>query len=54
MMFTNRDGRFGAAGLAPGRWRVEMLTEPTTVYFIDVPEDAVGVYRKAEIAPTGE
>ena len=54
MMFTNRDGRFGAAGLAPGRWRVEMLTEPTTVYFIDVPEDAVGVYRTAELAPTGE
>jgi outer membrane usher protein len=53
-MFTNREGRFGATGLAPGRWRIEMNTEPTTIYFIDVPADAVGVFRTNDLTPSGD
>jgi len=52
-LFTNREGRFGATGLAPGRWRIEMLTEPPTVYIIDVPEDATGIFRTNDLIPTG-
>ena len=53
-LFTNREGRFGATGLAPGRWRIEMLTEPPTVYIIDVPPEATGVVRTGDISPAGE
>lgn len=50
-LFTNRDGRFGLAGLRPGRWRIEMLTDPVTVYFVDIPRDAVGVVRLGDVGP---
>jgi outer membrane usher protein len=53
-LFTNREGRFGATGLAPGRWRIEMLTEPPTVYVIDVPADATGVFRTNDLTPSGD
>jgi len=52
VIFTNREGRFGAAGLRPGRWRVEMLTEPTSVYIIDVPANAVGVVKTGDLKPS--
>ena len=29
-LFTNRTGSFGAQGLAPGKWIIEMPTEPET------------------------
>ena len=51
-IFTNRDGRFGAAGLKPGRWRIEMLTDPATSYTIDIPASAVGVVRLGDVNPT--
>ena len=51
-LFTNRDGRFGAAGLAPGRWRIEMLTEPKTTYVITIPDAAQGVVRLGDLQPT--
>ena len=53
-LFTNREGRFGASGLAPGRWRIEMLTDPATVYFIDIPADTVGIYRTNDLTPSGD
>ncbi|WP_126176164.1 fimbrial biogenesis outer membrane usher protein [Tsuneonella rigui] len=53
-VFTNRQGRFGAAGLAPGKWRVEMLDDARSVFIIDVPADAQGVLRVGEIRPSGE
>jgi outer membrane usher protein len=51
-LFTNRDGRFGAAGLAPGRWRIEMLTEPRSTYVITIPATAVGVVRLGDVQPS--
>lgn len=53
-VFTNRQGRFGAAGLAPGKWRVEMLDDARSVYIIDVPPETQGVLRLGEIRPSGE
>lgn len=52
-IFTNRDGRFGAAGLAPGRWRIQMMDEARTTYIINVPENVEGVLRVGEIRPSG-
>lgn len=51
-LFTNRQGRFGASGLAPGQWRIEMLDSKNSVYVITVPDDAKGVVRLGEITPT--
>lgn len=53
-LFTNRIGRFGATGLAPGRWRIEMLDAKKSVYLITIPEDADGVVRLGEISPVKE
>jgi outer membrane usher protein len=50
-LFTNREGRFGAAGLAPGRWRIEMPTEPPVIYEINIPRDAKGVVRAGDLRP---
>ncbi|HVR89809.1 MAG TPA: fimbrial biogenesis outer membrane usher protein [Novosphingobium sp.] len=50
-LFTNRIGRFGATGLAPGQWRIEMLDEQNSVYVIDIPADSQGIVRLGEITP---
>ncbi|MFM5947764.1 MAG: fimbrial biogenesis outer membrane usher protein, partial [Novosphingobium sp.] len=42
-VFTNRQGRFGATGLAPGQWRIEMLDANKSVYVITIPQDAEGI-----------
>ncbi|MFI4933457.1 MAG: fimbrial biogenesis outer membrane usher protein [Caulobacterales bacterium] len=52
VVFTNRDGRFGLAGLRPGRWRIEMLSDPKTIYVVDIPANADGVVRTGDIKPT--
>lgn len=44
-LFTNREGRFGASGLRPGQWRIEMGSEPASVYLLTVPQAIVGVYQ---------
>ena len=51
-IFTNRDGRFGAAGLAPGRWRIVMNDDQHSTYVIVVPESTEGVLRVGDIRPT--
>lgn len=48
-IFTNRTGRFGISGMRPGRWRIEMPTEPPTVVEIVVPEKSLGVVRLGEV-----
>ena len=53
-LFTNRIGRFGATGLAPGQWRLEMLDDRKSVFLIDIPKDAKGVVRLGEIKPVKE
>jgi outer membrane usher protein len=52
-IFTNRDGRFSAQGLAPGEWDIEMATEPGTRYLLRVPEQTVGMYRAEVLRPVG-
>ena len=50
-LFTNRQGRFGATGLAPGQWRLEMLDSKNSTYVITIPADADGVVRLGDITP---
>lgn len=53
-VFTNRQGRFGATGLAPGQWRIEMLDANKSVYVITIPQDAEGIVRLGDITPVKE
>lgn len=53
-VFTNRQGRFGASGLAPGQWRIQMLDANRSVYLITIPQDAEGVIRLGDITPVKE
>jgi outer membrane usher protein len=52
MVFTNRAGRFGAEGLAPGRWIIEVKLENETLrYELDVPEKTEGLLRAGILLP---
>jgi outer membrane usher protein len=51
-VFTNREGRFGLSGLKPGRWRIDMLTDPKSSYVIEIPAAAAGIVRLGDISPT--
>lgn len=53
-VFTNRQGRFGATGLAPGKWRIEMLDDRKSVFVIDIAADAKGIVKLGEIKPQEE
>lgn len=50
-IFTNAAGRFSMSGLRPGLWRVQSSDTTDTVYYIDVPADAEGLYRAGELKP---
>jgi len=50
-LFTNAAGRFGAQGLAPGRWRIEMATDPPQHFLLDVPAATVGLLRAGTLRP---
>lgn len=52
-LFTNRQGRFGATGLAPGKWKLEMLDDRQSTYLIDIPKSADGIVRLGQITPQG-
>ena len=52
-IFTNRQGRFGAVGLAPGKWRLQMLDAKKSTFVIDVPENADGIVRLGEVRASG-
>jgi outer membrane usher protein len=45
VLFTNGAGRFGAQGLAPGRWRIEMATDPPQHFILEIPPDTSGLFR---------
>lgn len=49
VIFTNREGRFGATGLAPGRWRIDMLDGEKSSFIIDVPAETDGVLRVGDL-----
>jgi outer membrane usher protein len=50
-VFTNRAGRFGAQGMRPGLWIIEMATTPKTRYEVRIPEGTVGLYRAGKLSP---
>ncbi len=53
-IFTNRAGKFGAQGLRPGRWVVDMATEPSkTRYVLEIPEKSVGLVKLGTLKPAG-
>ena len=53
-IFTNKAGRFGAQGLRPGSWIIEMATEPKTRFAIDVPDGTVGLLKLETLKPVGD
>lgn len=53
-VFTNSAGRFGAEGLAPGKWIIEMEgDEGKTSFEINVPIDATGLFKAGTLSPSG-
>ena len=53
-IFTNGAGRFGADGLAPGRWTIQMETDPVpTKFTIVIPEGATGLFKAGTLDPVG-
>jgi outer membrane usher protein len=50
-LFTSRDGKFGAQGLRPGHWRIEMPTEPPIAYEFTVTDSADGIARTGDLHP---
>ena len=52
-VFTNAEGKFGAEGLAPGRWVLDMATEGgATQFIIDVPEGTNGLVKAGTLQPS--
>lgn len=50
-VFTNRRGRFVAQGIGPGRWRIRMDTSPPLDFELNIPENAVGLFRAGDLRP---
>jgi outer membrane usher protein len=50
-VFTNRNGKFSAQGLCPGRWILDMATTPSTRFVLDIPEDTVGIVKLGTLKP---
>ena len=53
-VFTNSSGKFGADGLAPGKWIIDMATEGApTRFVIDIPKGTDGLYQAGTLKPAG-
>ena len=53
-IFTNGAGRFGAEGLSPGRWIIEMATEGAPTRFVlEIPDGTDGLYKAGTLQPAG-
>jgi outer membrane usher protein len=50
-VFTNRVGKFYAQGLRPGRWVIDMATEPKTRFVIDIPKGTKGLWKPGTLKP---
>lgn len=50
-IFTNSVGRFGAAGLKPGRWRVRINGDAGASYLIAIPSEATGLVQAGTLEP---
>lgn len=52
-LFTNSTGRFGATGLAPGRWRITLTDADKTRFDLVIPKDAEATIAVGELRPSG-
>ncbi|WP_176593728.1 fimbria/pilus outer membrane usher protein [Sphingobium sp. EM0848] len=52
-IFTGRNGKFGAQGMRPGRWRIEMPTQPPTVFEIIVGQADNDVVQLGDVHAAG-
>jgi len=53
-IFTNAAGRFGAEGLAPGRWIIELADDNVPIrYAIDIPAGTTGLFKAGTLSPVG-
>jgi outer membrane usher protein len=52
ILFTSRDGRFGAQGLRPGRWRIDLPATPPVSYIIEVPAGGGAMVRVGDLKPS--
>lgn len=50
-LFTNSTGRFGATGLAPGRWRITLTDADKTSFDLFIEKGAEGTIRVGELRP---
>lgn len=51
-IFTNAAGRFGAEGLAPGKWTIELATsDQPALYEIDIPAAVDGLFDAGTLRP---
>jgi outer membrane usher protein len=48
-VFTNRAGKFGVQGMRSGKWRIEMPTQPPTVFEIVVGEAMNDVVQLGDV-----
>jgi outer membrane usher protein len=53
-VFTNAAGRFGADGLAPGRWTIRMESATAPLLFtLDIPAGTEGLFKAGSLSPSG-
>ena len=51
-VFTNAAGKFGADGLAPGRWVIEMDSDgPLSRFSLDIPKGTDGLFKAGVLRP---
>ena len=51
-IFTNGAGKFGAEGLAPGKWIIEMATDGApTLFALEIPGGTDGLIKVGELKP---
>lgn len=51
-VFTNAAGRFGAEGLSPGRWIIDLDdADATTRYAFEVPDKTQGLFKAGTLVP---
>lgn len=51
MVFTNAAGKFGAEGLAPGKWTIEINADPPATYEFTIPTGTDGLFNAGTLRP---
>lgn len=52
--FTDSKGMLSAAGLAPGRWKVEMFAKTPVTYILNIPRGKTGIVELGKIKPSAQ